>query len=290
MLLPLGLADDRTLDRIDELLRAAPGLEGMHEREIRVERRRTVEQGIDCRVLGVILHQGPCLQIDGVRFGRRRRRLPDSRTFLVGKRGLCAQNRSYAGPGAKVRLRPKRDGRSSCLSCSTMLSNTRAFGGGMTLEQWALVGQIGAAIAVIVSLIYVARQVKQNTNAMLVGNAQSLVELNNRLNTPFSVDREFAELWVKAGSDFGSLDAVDQQRLIAWEWQAIAAWSNYFDLRQKGLISDAQWSQLVWQFASLGQRQSVREAWKWLKPGYGQKFQNLMAQHLESDAVATGGS
>ncbi len=160
----------------------------------------------------------------------------------------------------------------------------------MTLEQWAFVGQIGAAIAVIVSLIYVARQVKQNTNAMLVGNAQSLVELNNRLNTPFSMDREFAELWLKAGSDFGSLDAVDQQRLIAWEWQAIAAWSNYFDLRQNGLISDAQWSQLVWQFESLGQRQSVREAWKWLKQGYGQKFQGLMARYLESDAVATGGS
>jgi hypothetical protein len=107
------------------------------------------------------------------------------------------------------------------------------------------------------------------------------VELNNRLNTPFAMDREFAELWFKAGSDFQSLDAVDQQRLIFWEWQAIAAWSNYFDLRQSGLISDAQWSQLVWQFDALGQRQSVREAWKAIKRGYVPEFQHFMGQYLD---------
>ena len=151
----------------------------------------------------------------------------------------------------------------------------------MTLEQWAFIGQIGAAIAVIVSLIYVATQVRQNTKAMRVNNAQSLVELNNRLNTPFAMDREFAELWFKAGSDFQSLDAVDQQRLIFWEWQAIAAWSNFFDLRQSGLISDAQWSQLLWQFDALGQRQSVRAAWNAIKRGYVPEFQHFMGQYLD---------
>ena len=167
----------------------------------------------------------------------------------------------------------------------------------MTLEQWAFIGQIGAAIAVIVSLIYVATQVRQNTKAMRVNNAQSLVELNNRLNTPFAMDREFAELWFKAGSDFQSLDAVDQQRPVVmnamprpcspsgmslyWEWQAIAAWSNFFDLRQSGLISDAQWSQLLWQFDALGQRQSVRAAWNAIKRGYVPEFQHFMGQYLD---------
>jgi hypothetical protein len=102
----------------------------------------------------------------------------------------------------------------------------------MTLEQWAYLGDIAAAIAVIASLIYVARQLKQNTNAMIVNNAHNFVEFNNRLNTPMATNREFAELWVKAGTDFDDLDAVDNQRLIVWEFQAIAAWSNFFNLRQ----------------------------------------------------------
>lgn len=151
----------------------------------------------------------------------------------------------------------------------------------MTLEQWAYLGDITAAIAVIASLIYVARQLKQNTNAMIVNNAHNFVEFNNRLNTPMATNREFAEVWVKAGSEFDGLDTVDKQRLMVWEFQAIAAWSNFFNLRQNGLISDDQWSELVSTFKLFGHRQSVREAWKMFKLGYSQEFQKLMAPYLE---------
>lgn len=157
----------------------------------------------------------------------------------------------------------------------------------MTLEQWAYVGQITAAIAVIASLIYVARQLKQNTNAMIVSNADNFVNFNFQLNTPFALDREFAELWVQAGSDFASLDEVDRQRLIIWEFQAIAAWSNWFNLRQKRLISDAQWSELENTFELFGERQSVREAWKLFKRGYTPEYQRFMARYFEPDTGAT---
>lgn len=151
----------------------------------------------------------------------------------------------------------------------------------MTLEQWAYIGQIVAAIAVIASLIYVARQLKQNTNAMIVSNADNFVKFNFQLNTPFALDREFAELWMKAGEKFDELDEVDRQRLVIWEFQAIAAWSNWFNLRQKGLISDAQWAELENTFEVFGQRQSVREAWKTFKPGYTLEFQDYMARYFE---------
>ena len=151
----------------------------------------------------------------------------------------------------------------------------------MTLEQWAYVGQIIAAVAVIASLIYVARQLKQNTNAMIVSNADNFVNFNFQLNTPFALDRNFAELWVKAGKKFDDLDEVDRQRLIIWEFQAIAAWSNWFNLRQKGLISDAQWAELENTFEVFGQRESVREAWKTFKSGYTPEYQSHMAQYFE---------
>jgi hypothetical protein len=151
----------------------------------------------------------------------------------------------------------------------------------MTLEQLAYLGQIAAAIAVIASLIYVARQLRQNTNAMIVSNADNFVNFNFQLNTPFALNREFAELWVKAGKNFDDLDEVDKQRLIIWEFQAIAAWSNWFNLRQEGLISDAQWSELENTFGTFGQRQSVREAWKAFKPGYTPAYREYMAQYFE---------
>ena len=45
----------------------------------------------------------------------------------------------------------------------------------MTLAQWAYVGEIAAAIAVVASLIYVARQLHQNTEISRSGSRQALL-------------------------------------------------------------------------------------------------------------------
>ena len=115
----------------------------------------------------------------------------------------------------------------------------------MTLEQYAQIGEIIAAIAVIASLIYVAQQLHQNTDMMRVGNAQHFVDFNISLVSPIVMNRELADLWIKGDSDFENLDPIDQQRIVMFEWQAIAGWHNFFNLRQKHLMSDEQWHEVV---------------------------------------------
>ena len=156
----------------------------------------------------------------------------------------------------------------------------------MTLEQYAYLGEIIAAIAVIASLVYVAREVRQNTNMMRVNNADNFVDFNISLTNPVATSREFGELWAKGWTDFASLDAVDRQRLVVFEWSAISGWHNWFNLRQQSLISDSQWTELTGIFRNLGQRQSIREAWKTFRDIYDKSFQEFMAQYLESDIMA----
>ena len=158
----------------------------------------------------------------------------------------------------------------------------------MTLEQYAQIGEIIAAIAVIASLIYVAQQLHQNTDKMRVSNAQHFVDFNISLVGPIVTNRELADLWIKGDSDFEVLDPVDKQRIVMFEWQAIAGWHNFFNLRQKHLMSDEQWHEVVWVFENIGQRQSVREAWKVFKGGYDKSFQEFMAQYLELDQESKG--
>lgn len=153
----------------------------------------------------------------------------------------------------------------------------------MTLEQYAQIGEIFAAIAVIASLIYVAQQLHQNTNMMRVGNAQHFVDFNISLVSPVVMNRELAALWIKGESDFENLDPIDQQRIILFEWQAIAGWHNFFNLRQQRLVSDEQWHEVIWVFENIGRRQSVREAWQTFKGGYDKPFQEFMVKYLESN-------
>jgi hypothetical protein len=157
----------------------------------------------------------------------------------------------------------------------------------MTLQEYAYVADVASAVAVIGTLLYLVRELRQNTNAIRVNNAHNYVDFYFKLNTPFATDRRFAELWAKGHSEFASLDSVDQQRLVVWEFQAIAGWSNYFNLRRQALITDAQWNELMGTFAIFGQRQSVREAWRMFRHIYDQPYRNFMAQYFESDSSST---
>ena len=158
----------------------------------------------------------------------------------------------------------------------------------MTLEQYAYIAEIIGVILVIASLIYVAQQLHQTSEMMRATHANDLVNINMGLVTPLTSDHDLAQLWINAGSNFDKLESTEQQRMILFEWRAIQAWHNWFNLRQKNLISDSQWGELIWIFENIGRRQSIQEAWKVFGGSYTQQFQDFMAGYLKSDAEPQG--
>jgi hypothetical protein len=151
----------------------------------------------------------------------------------------------------------------------------------MTLGQVADLAGIVASAAVVASLLYVARQLRQNTDAIRVSNADNYTDFYFKLNTPVATDRQFADLWAKGESQFDTLDPVDKQRLVVWEFQALAGWSKYFQLRQRSLITDAQWEEIVGTLGYFGQRQSMREAWRMFRGIYSPGYRQFMAKYFE---------
>ena len=146
----------------------------------------------------------------------------------------------------------------------------------MTFEQYAWLGEIIAAIAVIASLFYVARQLGQNTAMMRVSAASERMERDYELVLPVLENREFAEVWMKGGENFDDLDDVDQQRLLFFERRAIILWHHIYQLRQQGLCPDANWQEQVWVIQSIGRRQAVRVAWNMYKGAFEAPFQEFV--------------
>jgi len=146
----------------------------------------------------------------------------------------------------------------------------------MTLEQLAYLAEIIAAIAVIASLVYIAKQLGQTNSMMRVSAANERVEREYDLLNSIIDNRETAEYWCKGGSSFDSLDEVDQQRLIFFERRAIVLWHHLFSLRQQGLYSDEDWYWNEWIIQNIGRRQSVREAWRQFRDSYKKPFQEYI--------------
>ena len=160
----------------------------------------------------------------------------------------------------------------------------------MTLEQYANLGEIIAALAVVASLAYVARQLGQNTAMMRVNAASEWVERDYEIAAPFIESRELAEIWMKAGVEFESLDAVDKQRILFFERRAIILWHHLFQLRNQNLLPDAVWREHTWVIQNIGRRQAIRESWQVFKDAYETSFQDFIDEQFEraDNAAAKG--
>ncbi|MGD2166920.1 MAG: hypothetical protein PVF63_02365 [Gammaproteobacteria bacterium] len=151
----------------------------------------------------------------------------------------------------------------------------------MSLEQLAYLAQVIGVGLIVASLVYVGRQLRQNTEIMRQSAAGYYLALQERLCGEVANSRELAEYWTKGAAEFDSLDEVDRQRMMLFEWRAFTAWNQLFQLYQQGLLPDSQWNELVWSVKNFGDRQSAREAWVVFKDAFGQPFQDFVKTYMK---------
>jgi len=155
----------------------------------------------------------------------------------------------------------------------------------MTLEQYAYLGEIFAALGVVASLIYVARQLGQNTAMMRVAAASESVERDYEIVGPLIQSQELAEVWMKGEAEFSSLGPAERTRLMFFERRAIVLWHHRFQLRRQHLVPDASWHEQTWIIQNIGRRQAVREAWHAFRDAYEPAFQEFIDSQF---AIADG--
>ena len=135
-------------------------------------------------------------------------------------------------------------------------------------------------ILVIVSLIYVAKQLRQNTDILRVNGASEWLQRDYEIVEPIIDNREFAEIWLKGDQEFDTLDNVDKNRLIMFERRALGAWYHEFNMHAQKLSAGYRWREVEWLVQNLGRRQAIREAWRAFKGAYDEPFQEFMDTHL----------
>jgi hypothetical protein len=85
----------------------------------------------------------------------------------------------------------------------------------MSLNDLANLGQVIGAIAVVISLIYVALQIRQNTNAVRSATAQAVHEHFANWYQLVAADAELAQLAASGLRDYSSLSEQERVRFIS---------------------------------------------------------------------------
>ncbi len=129
----------------------------------------------------------------------------------------------------------------------------------MTLQDLGNIGEFVGAIGVIVSLVYLATQIRQNTKAVRSNTSQAITDSRVEFLSSISDNPEVARMFFSGLSDLDSLGPDERSRFAIMMARFIATMENYHyqhlvSLRQacavvdswlasgvKGLAPEARW-------------------------------------------------
>jgi hypothetical protein len=113
---------------------------------------------------------------------------------------------------------------------------------------WDAIGAVAnlvAALAVVVSLLYLAMQVKSNTESARTSTYQAVVSEFGALNRAMAATPDLSMLFVRAMEDFDSLCAEDKARSSQLFFVCFHNFENMYYQYRKGYLEADVW--LGWQ-------------------------------------------
>jgi hypothetical protein len=163
----------------------------------------------------------------------------------------------------------------------------------MTLDDLANLGQVIGALAVVISLIYVALQIRQNTNAVRSATAQAVHEHFSNWYNLVAADAELARIAANGLRDYASLSEQERVRFVATFMSFVSYSQNAFLKWREGLLKPALW--LGWEQVMMNLFGAPGGKAFWKERGYlfGEEFRryienDLMKKEPHPDAKPLG--
>ena len=146
----------------------------------------------------------------------------------------------------------------------------------MTLTEFGAVGEVVGAIGVIISLIYLSRQVRQNTQAVRTGNATSVQGNFQQLARVLYTDRGTGALMLRAMSGDADLSSEEQYAAYAYffDFLKTAELAHYQFLR--GELDGPLWEASLVFYKAYFDTPGFRAYWQRRQSAFVPEFREAM--------------
>ena len=142
-----------------------------------------------------------------------------------------------------------------------------------TLAAW---GEFIGGIAVVVSLIYLAGQIRQNSRLLRASTASASSVTNTAGNTLLAQDPDLARIYLDGIADRSSLSEGDRLRFEALVTMWFNGWNQEYQFAADGVISPAVWNARRRSIGRLAELPGVRQTWSEWRGTYGDEFIDYM--------------
>ncbi len=111
----------------------------------------------------------------------------------------------------------------------------------MTLQDLGNIGEFLAAVGVIVSLVYLAMQIRQNTRSVRSAAYQAAVASSVDIATKFASSETLSETFSKGFRNYETLQGPERHRFGAYAYGLFRSYENLFYQHAQGAIESDLW-------------------------------------------------
>lgn len=111
----------------------------------------------------------------------------------------------------------------------------------MTLQDWGAIGEFVGGVAVIVTLVYLAVQIRQYRLGMSSATFHSTMQGFNQLNTMLGADPNLAEILERGARDPESLDPKEQSQFVWMQRSYVNIYENLYQQFLRGACPESYW-------------------------------------------------
>ena len=152
----------------------------------------------------------------------------------------------------------------------------------MKLDDLASIATIIEAIFVVVSVLFIWRELRENSKLARSANNQSLVELSSPFNMQLIQDRQMAELWITGAKKYAQMDDVDKYRYVSLLTWWLIHHENIYYQQSKGLLDDNVYKGWENDLEHFVKEQELWMHWDRLKNNYQAEFSSHVSQLVEA--------
>jgi len=143
------------------------------------------------------------------------------------------------------------------------------------LSKLANLAEIFGTTAIVISLIYVAIQIRQNTRVMKLAAAQN-VSQDLHVGLSFIIgDTEFARIHLDAMTDIDSLTPPERHRFYVFIMRYLRTFENAYHQNEAGLLDDYVWEGFREQIKLASQTSGYSAFWRDRQQYFGREFQEF---------------
>ena len=153
----------------------------------------------------------------------------------------------------------------------------------MTLEQYYYIAELVAAVALIISLIYVGIQVKLSTKATQAATAQSYVDTMNGYVGLINSSGNLAKVLHGGANGLDNLQDEEVIQFCAFHDQCFITFEAFYFEWKHGLLVEQLWDTYRHVIVSLLMQPGQQEYWQMRRHWYYDEFQRYVEGLLESE-------